>query len=65
MKVWNIKYRSVQGHIFVQITLENSTLNFFFENGQIGIKKTIAILQPLIAWNVSACSRIFVQLPFK
>ena len=56
----------MQGHVFVQITFENYTLNFFFfENRETGIKKTIAILQPLLAWNISACLRIFVQPPFK
>ena len=68
MKVWNIKCRSVQGHVFVQITFENCTLIvffFFFENRETGIKKTIVILQPLLAWNVSACLRIFVHPPFK
>ena len=65
MKVWNIKCSCVQGHVFVQITFENCTLNLFFENDEIGIKKEIAILQPVLAWSVSACSRIFVQPPFK
>ena len=33
-----IKTRGVQGHGFVQITFENCTLNFYFENSEIGIK---------------------------
>ena len=65
MKVWNIKCRSVQGHVFEQVTFENCTLNFFFENSETGMKETIAIFQPLLAWKVSACLRIFVQPPFK
>ena len=29
--------RGVQGHVFVQITFENCSLNFYFENGKIVI----------------------------
>ena len=62
---FHIKRRGVQGHVFVPITFENCTLNFYFENGEFDIKKTIANLQPLLAWNVSACLRIFMQPRFK
>ena len=63
---FHIKSRGVQGLAFVQITFENCTLNFYFENSELGIKKTIANLQqPLLAWNVSACLRIFMQPRFK
>ena len=51
---FHIKRRGVQGHVFVPIMLENCTLNFYFENGEFSIKKTIANLQPFLAWNVSA-----------
>ena len=60
---FHIKIRCVQGHVFVQRTFENCTLNFYFEKGEIGIKK-IAKLQPLLEWNVSACLRIFRQPRF-
>ena len=59
-----IKRMGVQGHVFVPITFENCTLNFYFENGEFGTKKTIANLQPLIAWNVYVCLRIFLAAFF-
>ena len=62
---FHVKYRGVQDLIFVQITCENCRLNFYFENSEIVIKKTIVNLQPLFAWNVSACLRIFMQPRFK
>ena len=62
---FHVKRRGVQGQDFVPITFENCTLNFYFENGEFGIKKTIANLQPLLAWNVSACLRIFMQPCFQ
>ena len=62
---FHVKRRGVQGQVFVPITFENCTLNFYFENGEFGIKKTIANLQPLFAWNVSACLRIFMQPCFQ
>ena len=55
VEVWISK--GVQGQVFVQITFENCTLNFYFENGEIGIK-TSPNLQSLLAWKVSACLRI-------
>ena len=62
---FHIKSRDVQGLVFEQITLDICTLNFYFENREIGIIKTIANLQPLLAWNVSAYLRIFMQPCFK
>ena len=62
---FNIKIRGVQGHFFVPITFENCTLNFYFEKGEFGMKKTIANLQPLLEWNVSACLRISIQPRFQ
>ena len=61
----HIKSRGMQDLVFVQITFENFHLNFYFENSEIGIKKTIASLHSLFAWNVSACLRIFMQPRFK
>ena len=58
---FHIKSRGVQGHVFVQITFENCTLNFYFQNGEIGIK-AIVKLQPLLVWNVSACLRFLGSL---
>ena len=57
---FHIKSRGVQGFVFVQITFENCTLNFSFWKQQSSIKKTIANLQLLLAWNVSACLRVCV-----
>ena len=62
---FHIKSRGSQGHVFVQITFENCTLNLYFENGEICIKKTIAKLQTLLPWNVSARLRIFMEPRFK
>ena len=59
-----IKRMGVQGHVFVPITFENCTLNFYFENGEFGTKKTIANLQPLLAWNGYVCLRIFLAAFF-
>ena len=44
------------GLVFVQITFEKWILIFFFENTE---------LQPLLAWDVSAYLRIFMQLQFQ
>ena len=41
---FQIKSRSVQGLVFVQITFEKSSTNFCFKNGEVGIKTTIANL---------------------
>ena len=62
---FHIKSWGVLGFVFVQIMFENCTLNLYFENSEIGIKKTIAISQPLLAWNVSACLSIFMQPRFQ
>ena len=62
---FHIKRMGVQGHVFVSITFENCTLNFYFENGEFGTKKTVANLQPLLEWNVYICLRIFMQPRFK
>ena len=62
---FHIKGRGMQDLVFVQITFENCPLNFYFENSEFGIKKTIANLHPFFAWNVSSCLRIFIQPRFK
>ena len=41
-----------------QITFENCTTNFYFENDEFGVKATIANYQPISARNVSACLHI-------
>ena len=43
---FQIKVRGREGFVFVQITCEKCTKNFYFENGEVDIKKTIANLQP-------------------
>ena len=43
---FHIKGRGVQGIVFVQITFEKYTTNFYFQNSQVGIKTKIASLQP-------------------
>ena len=55
---FHIKGRSVHSLIFMKITC---TTNFYFENCEVGIKTTIANLQPLLALNVSTCLRIFME----
>ena len=47
-----IKSRGMQGLVFVQIWFEKCTTNFYFENGEIGIKTTITKLQPLLVYNL-------------
>ena len=37
---FHIKSRGVQGLVFVQITYEKCTTNFYFENSKFGIKTT-------------------------
>ena len=41
---FQIKYPGVQALVFVQITFEKCTSNFYFENSKVGIKRTIANL---------------------
>ena len=43
---FQIKVRGREGLVFVQITCEKCTKNFYFENDEVDIKKTIANLQP-------------------
>ena len=62
---FDIKSRGVQDLVFVQITFENFTSNFYFENSEVGIKTKIVNLEPLLAWNVTACLRIFIQARFQ
>ena len=61
---FRMKSRGVQGLIFVQITFEKGITNFYFNNGVVAIKMATANLQPLLAWNVSACLSIFMQCFF-
>ena len=61
VSLFHMKSRGVQGLVFVQITFENCTLNFYFENSEIGKNKTVVNLEPLLAQNVSACVRIIMQ----
>ena len=62
---FHIKRRDVQGLVFLLIMFEKYTLNFYFENVKVGTKTTIADLQPLIALNVFARLRIFMQPGFQ
>ena len=62
---FHIKSRGVQDLVFVQITFENFTSNFYFENSEVGIKTKIVNLEPLLAWNVTACLRIFIEARFQ
>ena len=62
---FHIKSRGVQGLVFVQIKFEKFTTNFYFRNGEVGIKTRIASLYPLRTWNVSASLCIFTQSPFQ
>ena len=39
---FHIKSKGVQGLVLVQITFEKYTTNFYFENGEVDIKTTIA-----------------------
>ena len=41
---FHIKSRGAQGLVFVQITFEKYSTNFYFENGEVGVKTTIANL---------------------
>ena len=43
---FHIKSRGKQGLVFVQITFEKFTTNFYFKNSKAGIKTTIANLKP-------------------
>ena len=61
---FHMKSRGVQGLVFVQITFEKGITNFYFNNGVVAIKMATANLQPLLAWNVSACLSIFMQCFF-
>ena len=49
------KSRGVQGLVFVEITFEKCTTNFYYENGEVGTTMAIDNLWPFLAWNVSAC----------
>lgn len=55
---FHVKSRSVQGLVFVKITVEKCTTKYYFENGKVVIKMTIVSLQSLLVLNVSACLRI-------
>ena len=41
---FNIKSRTVQGLLFVQITFGKYAANFYFENDEVSIKTTVASL---------------------
>ena len=43
---FHVKSRGLQGHAFVQIRFDNCTLNFYFENSEIGIKKQLPNCSP-------------------
>ena len=62
---FQIKSRDVESLVFVQITFERCTINFYFKNGEVSVKTTIANLQPLLVWNISACLRIFMRPRFQ
>ena len=59
-----MKIMNVLGLVFVQIAFENCVTNFYFKNGKIFMKMTIANFLTLLVWNVSVCFRIFMQLRF-
>ena len=46
---FDVKRSGAQALVFVQITIENNTTNFYFEKRQSWYKKTIANLQPSLA----------------
>ena len=62
---FHVKSRGERGLVFVQIMFGKCTTNFYFENGKIGIKTSIANWQSLLVRNVSICLPIFVQLCFQ
>ena len=41
------------------------TLNFYFEDDEVGIKTAIAGLLPLLAWNIFSYLHIFMQPGFR
>ena len=41
---FHMKSRGLQGLVVVEITFEKVTTNFYFENGEVGIKTAIANL---------------------
>ena len=41
---FHVKSRSVQGLVFVKITVEKYTKKYYFENGKVVIKMTIVSL---------------------
>ena len=41
---FHMKSRGLQGLVVVEITFEKGTANFYFENGEVGIKTAIANL---------------------
>ena len=45
---FHVKSRGTQGLVFVQITFERCTINFYFEKGKVHIKTTIADLYSLL-----------------
>ena len=46
---FHIKSRGVEGFFFVQVKFEKCTLNVYLESEEVGVKTTIADLQPLLA----------------
>ena len=69
---FHINSRGLQDHVFVQITFENCTLNFYFENGEIVIKKQSSNCSPYqhetslhvyaATFLISSTKRIFTKL---
>ena len=62
---FHIKGRGVQGLVFVQITFEKYTTNFYFQNSQVDIKTKIANLQPFLISNVFSYLHILIQPRFQ
>ena len=58
---YHIKSRGVQSSVLVQIAFEKCTLNFYFENSEVGIKTIMANLQPLLALSFFFGLHIFMQ----
>ena len=55
----------LQGLVFVQVKFEKCTTNFYFENGEVGIKTAIANLQPVLMCNFYAYLNIFMLPGFQ
>ena len=62
---FHIKSNCVQNLVFVEIKFQKCTMNFDLENDEVGLKMTTVNLKTLLASNILACSRIFMQPHFR